>query len=718
MKRAAEAAPQRRLSAYLGSFRRRLTWLVLAEQGLFLGCGGLALLALALLAGERGLLHGAALSAVRVVLLAYAAGALACLGAAGLGVRRQALTTLARRIERLRPALQGRLAAAAWLLSEAGSGAPHYMARRCVEDAAGALGTAPQPPQPAARNLRRRAVLAAATLTGLVAAHLVAPQRLDAAWAALGGRSGSSAAVMPADEDPPRLAGAEIRYVFPDYTDLQPSAAHGPGDLTALVGSVAQVRFRLIGHVHHVRAFTQDGGSLPAGVSADGRHAQVEVTLERDGGYGVSLLSSDGDEWSRHLFRIRAVPDASPVVRITRPGGDLEMIRPGGVLEVAGVASDDFAVAQVELRFLVTAGSGETYRFQEGVMPLTLRRDAGQVHVRAELDVGALLGGKNDHSGVVSYHLEATDRNRRSGPGTGLSETLLVRVPGDESVPLKMGGLVLPVQMELISQRQILEETRRLHARRAQMDGRDFQGEARILAEKESEFRASFAGLSEQGGEWDREEEGGEGALQIPGIDMHLHGSEALPYSPAVLQALNQAIDAMFQAELFLHLGETDDAMPAMLDVIRLLQEARTHDRLLFRALPVAVSLDPAARGAGELDDVEGPPPVVRPAAVEDDRAALLQALRHAVQSLQPVAPEQLQEWSHRAFALPDGLEAASALARAASNPATRRDDLRRAAGLLALLLQGPENSPAVAGPAVEPLADHYFASLGRGDRP
>ncbi len=174
----------------------------------------------------------------------------------------------------------------------------------------------------------------------------------------------------------------------------------------------------------------------------------------------------------------------------------------------------------------------------------------------------------------------------------------------------------------------------------------------------------------------------------------------------------------MFEAELLLHLGETDNAMPAMLDVIRFLQEARKHDRLLFRALPVAVSLDPAARGAGELDEVESPPPAVRPEAVEDDRAALLQALRDAVQSLQPVAPEQLQEWSHRAFALPDGLEAATALARAASSSATRRDDLRRAAGLLALLLQGPENSTAAAGPAVEPLADHYFASLAGGNTP
>jgi hypothetical protein len=185
-----------------------------------------------------------------------------------------------------------------------------------------------------------------------------------------------------------------------------------------------------------------------------------------------------------------------------------------------------------------------------------------------------------------------------------------------------------------------------------------------------------------------------------------------------VLEALNQAVRAMFQAELFLHLGETHKAMPAMLEVIRLLQEARKYDRLLFRALPVAVSLDPAARGAGELDGVQGPPPAARPEAVKDDHAVLLQALRHAVQSSQPVTPEQLQEWSHRAFALPDGMEAASALARAASSPATRTDDLRRAAGLLALLMQRPENSPGVAAPVEERLAHHYFTSLAGESTP
>jgi len=716
MTRIADDPARLRLTTYLRRFRRRLLGLVLAERLLLLGCGGLVNLALALLAGERGFLQDAALSAVRVVMLVYWVGALVCLVGVWLGVRRLDLMEMARRIERRRPALQGRLTAAAWLLDAPASGAPDYMARRCLEDAAHAVGAVSPPSQPAAGDLRRRAVLAAVTLTGLVAAHLLAPQRLDAAWAALGGRSQSGAFVRSAGEEPPRLAGAEIDYVFPEYTGLQPRRSHGPGDLAALAGSVAQVRFRLIGHAHEVQAFTQDGDPLPASVSADGRRAQVEVALQRDGGYRVSLLSSDGEEWSRHLFRIRALPDAPPVVRITQPARDLEMIRPGGVLEVAGIASDEFSVAQVALRFLVTAGSGETYRFEEGVLPLALHQEAGQVHVRAELDIGALLGAEDDHGGVVSYHLEATDANRRSGPGVGLSETFLVRVAGDESVPLEMGGAMLPLENQRVSQRQILEETRRLHVRREQMDLKGFQSEARVLAEKESELRASFAGLSEQGGEWaHEEEEGGEGVLEIPGIDVHLHGSVALPYSPAVLEALNQAIGAMFQAELFLHLAETDKAMPYMLDVIRFLQEARKHDRLLFRALPVAVSLDPAARGAGELDDVENPPPAAQPEVVKDDRATLLQEVRHGVQSQQPVIPEQLQEWSHRAFALPDGMEAATALARAASNSATRGDDLRRAAGLLALLLQSPENSPAPTERASAPLADHYFASLAGG---
>lgn len=712
MKRSAGEWAPLRLTAYLCSFRRRLIWWALGEQLLLLFCGGLALLAISLLAGDRGLLSGSAPTAVRVMMLCYSAAAVACLVGTIQEVKRQGLRELAGRVEPHWPALQGRLSAAAWLLEDPLSGTPEYLARRCVEDAAQALEAVPQPPAPMASKLRRRVALALLALLGLAGVHLLAPNRLGAAWAALSGTSGSGVFVQPAGQEPPRLAGAEILYVFPAYTALPSRVSHGPGDLVALTGSVAQVRFRLVGVAHEVRAFMQDGRPLRVSVSGDGRHAQVEVPLLRDGGYGVALLSSDTEAWSRHLFRVRALPDASPKVRITLPARDLEMARPGGVLTVAGVASDDFAVAHVDLRFLVTAGSGETYRFQEGVLPLSLRWDAGEAHVEATLDIGALFGVLDDHAGVVSYYLEASDTNQVSGPGIGLSETFLVRIAGDESVPPERGGRAGPRAAGRISQRQILEETRRLHSRQGQMDTKDFQRETRILAERESELRGSFAGLSEEGGEWGHGDEGVEGAVTIPGIDVHLHGSMPLPYSPAVLQALNQAVRSMFQAELFLHLGDTEKAMSSMLEVIGFLQEARKYDRLLFRALPVAVSLDPAVRGVGDLEGVEDPPAFVRVKRVTDDGVPLLSALRHAVQSPSPVTPEQLQEWSHQAFALPDGMQAAVALAHAASSSETRQDDLRRAAALLALLLVGPENSASPAGPAVGLLADDYFVSL------
>ncbi len=720
-----DAALQLRSS--LRRYHRRLVGVAFLEDGLLVGAGAVGLLALVLVAGDQGLLRSGAARPTQWMLAWFASLALVALGVRVRASARLDLVTVARSFEERRADLRGRLASAAWLLSggETAAAVPGYMRAACIRDAARAVATRPGAPPVPKRLARRRAVLFATVVALMAAAHIVAPARIGASWAALGGAPGWIPSSHEAPESvAPRLGGAEILYRFPGYTGRAVLLAHGPGDLEALAGTEALVRFRLLGRAEKARAFTREGSPLTATLTAQGRGLEVVVPLNHDSAYGVVLLSGNGREQSRKLFGIRALADEAPRVRLTEPAKDLLMARPGGLLELAGEAEDDFEVAGVRLRYLATSGSGESYRFAEGSVLPTLTRLEGKVFVEARLDVGLLLGGKDDHGGVLSYHLEAWDSNSRTGPSVGLSETFLVRVPGDDSAPLASGGIVLPPLAERISQRQLLEDTRRLHVRHADMTEKEFRLATQALAEKQHGLLTSFTGLVDEGGIGAAEDHGPEGQVmgtnpnagsirEIEGVEIHLHTSEALPYAPDVLTALNQALGAMFEAELALRLADTATAMPHMQEAIRFLQEARRYDRLLFRALPVEVTLDPEARGAGDLEGLADLPLPQQPTLERGDLEALVQEIREALQSGKPTRDGQLPAWSHRAFALSGGTEAASLLARAAEASGSREDLLTRAAGLLALLLPVRESVPAVRRTLPEDLADRYFLSLG-----
>ncbi len=194
-------------------------------------------------------------------------------------------------------------------------------------------------------------------------------------------------------------------------------------------------------------------------------------------------------------------------------------------------------------------------------------------------------------------------------------------------------------------------------------------------------------------------------------LPVHRHGAQPLPYPPRVLEILYVAIGGMFRAETALQQGNTGDAMQEMQRVIEELEKARGLDRLLFRALPVEVALDPGARGAGDLDQVEDPPPTAALSSAPDPAQVLLEEIRAALQSGDLPAVDRIRAWSHRAFAIPGGLEAAKLLGEAAVSAG--REDLARAAMALGVIVEhDPWLDVAPAG-SPDRLADRYFDRLG-----
>jgi len=118
------------------------------------------------------------------------------------------------------------------------------------------------------------------------------------------------------------------------------------------------------------------------------------------------------------------LPDKAPVVRLTYPERQEELITRRATMIVGFEVVDDFAIARVRLRYKVSTvddGSEQSAELDlEGRQPQRLRR-------RHEWRIGAFAPPLAEGS-VIEYWIEALDNNDATGPGVGASEHQFARV--------------------------------------------------------------------------------------------------------------------------------------------------------------------------------------------------------------------------------------------------------------------------------------------------
>ena len=79
------------------------------------------------------------------------------------------------------------------------------------------------------------------------------------------------------------------------------------------------------------------------------------------------LLDKDGTLVDRRVVPIQLLRDRAPTVRLAEPARDLVLATPSGAIAVHASAEDDFGVHALELHWVRSRGSGESFDFEEGV---------------------------------------------------------------------------------------------------------------------------------------------------------------------------------------------------------------------------------------------------------------------------------------------------------------------------------------------------------------
>lgn len=578
-----------------------------------------------------------------------------------------------RAVEAAQPSLGNALLA--WHEVEAGALAPSPAFRqRLVGQARDALR---QASRPVPRRAGQWGMAATAAGMALLLAWLAPSMRARQNSLAPSGATPASA--PPASELEPTVS---FVVTPPAYTGRPPIAIGQVAVVEALVGSSIRARYDNLPRHAAVRFGAQP---LPLTPRPDAGAAGGEAVLELQASGMLTLQDATGQ--ALQSTAVRAVPDAAPLVRIEQPGHDLRLPDAARTIPVVITASDDIGLRAVRLRYTRVSGSGESFTFTDGELPVDLRRASDVAwQGRATFDLSALAMGPGDS---VVYHAVARDA-RLDGAGLAESERYLIELPRPGALAGGDFSLPEPEQRYALSQRMIIQLTERLLERRTRIDAGDYLREAQGLSLQQRRVRAEFVFLM-----------GGEVVDEVEEA-AHAHEVEAGRLDNSGQQELREAVRQMTQAEQRLTAADLEEALPYEYRALNALQAAFGKARYFMRTLPATVAIDVTRRGTGDLrlaDPSAWQRAPLRPGALGRARHALarlavltpasgMNAVASVVDEL--IALDADVQWLEVVQSL------AEAFARRRS-PETKRAALEEAAGTLrARLLQASPASVAL----------------------
>ena len=233
-----------------------------------------------------------------------------------------------------------------------------------------------------------------------------------------------------------------IRY--PAYTGLAKRRLNPGGDIVAPEGSDVSLQIQ-VSQVIETAWLDIDNTQVYA--STSGRAASANVTVGGNKRYTIGLRNDLGiDNRDPVEYRIIALQDRSPEVRLLRPGDDSEL---GEDMRVVLVAEgrDDFGIARADITYAI---EGQPTEY---ALPLPLdQEDPREMSLTYAWNLSRmdLLPGDQ-----ISYRIRVFDTNTVSGPGVGETPSYILRFPSLYEIHQEARR----AQNESISEMERLQET-------------------------------------------------------------------------------------------------------------------------------------------------------------------------------------------------------------------------------------------------------------------
>ena len=573
-------------------------------------------------------------------------------------------------------------------------------------------------------------------------------------WLTPGASAGLSRAAEARDVEAedgvlPTLEAIEFTVQAPSYSGL-PDLRGSAGDpLAALPGSRVSIQGQGTAQPPALAAMVVGGEALVPQEAASGW--VVEWTVRPDD-RGVAFTVADaGETLEQRVLPLRQLRDRPPGVELLAPAEDLVLATPTGSISVEALAADDFGVVGLELHWVRSRGSGESFAFDEGTWPWDRNEatsDGRTALLSLSLDELALEAGD-----VLHVRAVATDANDVTGPGIGVSATRQIRISREDDLSDVTTLVGFPIDRErepLLSQRMIILLTEELidslptirADERLAAAGDIADAQARLRARiGEQIFSRATGAMQDPEAHLDFEEGVAEvfldeleamaeqgpvidpvtGMASIANVDIPAHEHDSDPIV-AINRSLLTVYNYMWDAERELRTAALQPSLIPQHLALDELQRVRDSERVFARGRVAVAPIDVmAARGTGELDDVS---PTVRTSAsavagITPRVAAGIDSLLAA--SAEPtgrISSVQISGFALDLLTSTDDPEASEILARAATlaqedNGTGAADALRRA-----LRLMRPSQSRFVQDAARSPSSLAAVRYMERGADP
>jgi hypothetical protein len=432
-------------------------------------------------------------------------------------------------------------------------------------------------------------------------------------------RSPMLPAASAADANRPVQPGAtllRVTVIPPAYTRRAAVTTDNPVQVQALDGST--IRLHVPGAGMPVQLVEPGREPQMFGSTAEG--AVLEFSARRSRVFLLRPVNAESVAGSERLVQLQVRQDARPIVTIDRPGRDLLFGTASGSIPIVITARDDLNLAAVMLRYTRIAGSGETFTFEEGELPLRIS-PTGPAPSRAATGTLVLDHLKLEDGDTLVYRALARDDRPGADPATSESFLIEIGKRGEASST----GFLLPDDRarQGLSQQMLIIKTERLRAERPKLTAEAALEQSRLLAVEQRMVRAEFLFMT-----------GGEVVDEVEEAE-HSHELAAGRFENEGQVELLNAIREMSRAEARLNVGDTTQALAFERAALGALERAFDRRRYFLRTLPERARIDPSRRLTGDVSVASpaaplrrNPPidPVVQE--IRDTMAALSRAIQ------------------------------------------------------------------------------------------
>ncbi|HZO86766.1 MAG TPA: hypothetical protein VFB38_00400 [Chthonomonadaceae bacterium] len=224
-------------------------------------------------------------------------------------------------------------------------------------------------------------------------------------------------------EDRPTLLKMRLTLRYPAYTHRGvESLGDSTGNIAAPVGT--EVAVEAIANKPLRSVLCEREGAADRW-RVQGEKAFGHFSIWKNGSYSLKLTDRHGfDNLTAPRYDIRAQKDQTPVVQITRPATDIDLV-PNGILSFSSHATDDYGIAGMRLVYDHLRGEGGKSHIRRGSAPLPGPFGAKQVAKDDRLDITNVQAQPGD---TIRYEVDATDNDTIRGPHTGRSLAYRIHV--------------------------------------------------------------------------------------------------------------------------------------------------------------------------------------------------------------------------------------------------------------------------------------------------